>query len=71
MQEERMKEGPLSTYDEGLAPGTERGWSSNGVKGKANIKKGYTFSKSTNCCRYRRCYVCWEAEGRTEASFAT
>lgn len=32
----------------GLAPGTETGMSSSGVKGKANIKKGYTFSKVLN-----------------------
>lgn len=32
----------------GLAPGTETGMSSSGVKGNANIKKGHTFTKVLN-----------------------
>jgi len=62
VQEESTKEGPLGTRCVGLAPGTESGRSSSGVKGNADIKKGYTFSKSMNCCRYRNCYTHWEPE---------
>lgn len=70
MKEESMKEGPLSTHYVRLGPGTKRGRSSSGVKGNANIKKGYTFSKSKNSCRYRNCCMCWELEGDAKASSA-
>lgn len=46
-----MKKGPLGTCYTDLAAGTELGRSSSGVEGNARIKKGYTVSKSMNCCR--------------------